>query len=191
MMIQERRNKMASCYMTIKIVTTNGDTYYGAFSNDDVGYFFGGIAQNEEFTLKDALTATDGKSLIATLDKAYDNLLTDFEETSLFEEYEAYPLKASCLKDHGITGKIGGQSEVEALPVSQIQSIKIWEEMGGDEFGSDAELELDFVNKTERVFSKYNDEQGSRIHEELRHLTTGDVEILKDEFKGYENEDEE
>ena len=182
---------MASCYITIKIETSGGKAYYGAFSNDDVGYFFGGIAQNEEFTLKDVLAASDGKSLISMIDKAYDNLFTEFEETALFEEYESYPLKASCLKDHGITGKIGGQSEVEALPVSRIQSLKIWEEMGGDEFGSDAELELDLVHKTEHVFSQYNDEQGSRIHEELRHLDTGGVDILRDEFREYEDEDEE
>ena len=180
---------MGACYITLLVEDLNNKQYYGAFSNDDVGYFFGGIAQNEDFSLKEALSVSDGKGLISLFDTAYEGLFSEYGETALFEEYDTYPLKASLLKEYGITGKIGGQAEVEAMPVSKIKSVKVWESIEGDDYGSKAELELDFVNKTERVLTRSMYEEGMQIHEELRHLDTGDVEVLKDEFEEYENED--
>lgn len=182
---------MSACYVTLLVEDLNSKQYYGAFSNDDVGYFFGGIAQKEDFSLKEALNVSDGKSLIALLDTEYDGLFSEFEETALFEEYTTYPLKAALLKERGIAGKIGGQAEIEAMPIKQIKLIKIWESMEGDESGSKAELELNLLNKTEHVLTQNMYEDGMQIHEEMRHLDTDDVEVLKDEFEEYENEDEE
>lgn len=182
---------MGACYVTLLVEDLNNKQYYGAFSNDDVGYFFGGIAQKEDFSLKEVLNVPDGKRLIALLDTAYDGLFSEFEESSLFEEYTTYPLKAAQLKECGITGKIGGQAEVEALPINRIKLVKIWESMEGDESGSKAELELNLVNRTEHVLTKNMYEDGMQIHEEMRHFDTDEVEVLKDEFEEYETDDEE
>ena len=172
-------NSSSSSYVTIVVDTKDDRHFCGAFTGDDVGNR-GVSLTTKEFTLKDALNAENGKELLTVLDKAFDGLFSEFWELdSLFEEY-CKGGKDRQLRMHKIKYPVGNQEEFEKLPVSEISSMKVYEETGGDYGDSDGTVTLDFVNQKETLeyHVSYKD------YKEIRDYKTGKVKVTKNKVIG-------
>ncbi len=179
----------ASCYVTIMIEDKHNHQYYGAFLCDDVGFLQRGIANDSSFSIKKCICATNGKELLDELNNAYGGLFTEFDENRLFEEEEGTNYKACYLRnDLEIDGKIGGQSEVEAMSTSQMKMMTIWEHVTDDECGSRSTLNLDFDNHIAHLLTKVFYDEGTQIIEKEINLDSDTEETIRD---GFFEEDEE
>ena len=113
-------NSSSSCYVTIRIKTTDGTSYEGQFNGDEVGYGyldnFISMYDPDEEKIERIKQAQSGADIIQAIDDMYDGMFTDFEETSkLFGDK---------------------QSTVETLDREKIDIVAI-EELTNSDDGSD------------------------------------------------------
>ena len=161
-------NSSSSSYITFVFETKNGKQYTCVSDEDDAGFFGGGIIL-DEFTLKDAINAENGKDILNVISEAYDDLVNSANlDDGLFENVET---RESTID----------RTALEALPASEIQKITINEDVRTDEGRSRGEVTLDLQGKTEQV--EYENEFDGEVQKrkEIRHLSTGETEVLIDE----------
>ena len=151
-------NSSSSCYVTIGIETKDGKQYGGYFDGYEANINCDGIAMNEdEFTLEGVLSLTTGREVLELINELYDGRMAQWEE--LDKLFNVKDGDDSSFQRTGIRLTPGTQKEVEALPVSQIRKIKIFERWDVDTYFIDSVAEADLETKWETLAVARKDEE--------------------------------
>ena len=153
-------NSSTSCYVTIVIETKDGKQYGGYFDGYEANISSDGIAMNEEgFTLEGVLSLGTGREVLELINKLYDDRMAQWEELDRLFEGTDRGGEASSFRKMGVRLTPGTQKEVEALPVSQIRKIKIFERWEVDTYFIDSVAEADLETKRETLAVARKDEE--------------------------------
>lgn len=153
-------NSSTSCYVTIVIETKDGKQYGGYFDGYEANISSDGIAMNEEgFTLEGVLSLGTGREVLELINKLYDDRMAQWEELDRLFEVTDRGGEASSFRKMGVRLTPGTQKEVEALPVSQIRKIKIFERWEVDTYFIDSVAEADLETKRETLAVARKDEE--------------------------------